>query len=223
MYINKEDQQHIEHLIELYLEISNNGEIINAQTERIMNELFTKYFDKIIYGIIFNQNYRFWRFAELEDLIQEARTAIITSIHKRQYNNQRGSVFNFFSTVVSKNLINFTKKQNRHNFNDVTVDINDIFNNECVQYNQNFNNFLVLEEAFDALREFFKGKTKFVQLTDLLYHYYDINSGKKFVKKKFIAFAKAHNFSPASVNNFFSYTKRLKLKKEIKHLLEVDE
>jgi len=101
--------------------------------------------------------------------------------------------------------------------------INDIFNNECVQYNQNFNNFLVLDEAFDALREFFQGKTKFVQLTNLLYHYYDINSGKKFVKKKFIAFAKAHNFSPASVNNFFSYTKRLKLKKEIKHLLEVDE
>lgn len=222
-YITVEDQKKIEELINKYLEISNGGEIITPATERIMSELFTKYFDKLVYGVIYNQRYKFWRFSELDELFQEGRLAILSSIHKKQFNPERGSVFNFFSTVVAKNLMNFTKKQNKHVFNNVGIDINDVFNNTNVKYYQNYDDALLIDDAFAALKEFFKGKKKFEELTDLLHHYYEINSGKEFMKKKFIAFAKAHNFSPASVNNFFSYAKRLAFKKEIKNLLEMDD
>lgn len=222
MYINQEDQLKIEELINEYITLSNGGEIANKQTEHIMSVLFIDYFDKMINGVIFNQQYRFWRYAEIDDLIQEARTSIITSIHKKQFNRSRGNVFNFFSTVVSKNLMNYTKKQNRYLFNNVSSDINEIFNNENVQYTQNYTDFLIIEEAFRAMRKFFDGKDKFVALVNLLQHYYELNTGKKFVKKKFIAFAKAHNFSPASVNIFFAYSKKMKFKKEIKILLDLD-
>ncbi len=223
MYINKSDQIRWEQLLTEYLEESQFGTRQTPRTERLMTILFTEYFDKIINGIIFNQQYRFWRFSEMDDLCQEARAAIMASIHKQQFDPARGNIFNFFSTVVSKNLMNYTKKQNRYLFNNIGIDINDVFNNENVQYYQNYNDFIILEDTFKAMRHFFSGKDKFVQLTNLLEHYYILNTGKKFVKKKFISFAKAHNFSPASVNNFFSYCKKMKLKKEVRYLLEVED
>ena len=210
-------------LIEEYLEISQGGENLSSRTEQIMTILFVQYFDKLIYGMIYNQKYRFWRFGDIDELFQEGRLAIISSIHKRQFNPERGSIFNFFSTVVAKNLMNYTKKQNKYAFRNIGIDINDVFNNRNVKYYQNYNDVIMVDDAFDALREFFKGKKKFEELTELLYHYYEIHSGKDFVKKKFISFAKAHNYSPASVNNFFSYAKRLAFKKEIKVLLEMEE
>jgi len=188
-----------------------------------MTVLFAQYFDKLIYGMIYNQKYRFWRFGDIDELFQEGRLAIISSIHKKQFNPDRGSIFNFFSTVVAKNLMNYTKKQNKYLYRNIGIDINDVFNNQNVKYYQNFNDNLMVDDAFEALKKFFEGKKKFEELTDLLYHYYQIHSGKDFVKKKFIAFAKAHNYSPASVNNFFSYAKKLSLKKEIKVLLEMEE
>lgn len=206
-----------------YLELSKGGTETSPATEKIMTVLFRDYFDKLIYGMIYNQKYRFWRFGDLEELFQEGRLAILSSIHKRQFNPERGSVFNFFSTVVAKNLMNYTKKQNKYLYRNIGIDINDVFNNKNVQYVQNYNDILMVDDAFVALRKFFEGKKKFEELTELLYHYYQIHSGKDFVKKKFIAFAKAHNYSPASVNNFFSYAKKLSMKKEIKILLEMEE
>lgn len=222
VYLDKTKQKEMEVLIYMYLEESQNGEVQNKKTEIIMSNLFSNYFDKLIHGVIRNNNYKFWLYAELDDLFQEGRAAILSSIHKRQWDPKRGSIFNFFSTVVSKNLINFTRKQSRHQFDNIDADIGDVFNDEGIKYNQNFDDILILDEAFKALDIFFSGKPKFQSLTVLLKHYYELNSGKRFIKKKFIAFAKAHNHSPASVNNYFSYIKRLKLKKEIREMLEME-
>jgi len=212
----------MERLIYEYVDVSNCGEIQNARTERIMSKLFGNYFDKLVNGVIRNNTFKFWLYAEIDDLFQEGRLAILSSINKRQWDPKRGTIFNFFSTVVQKNLINFTRKQSKVTFHGVDADINDIFNDESIKYTQNFDNNIVLDEMFKMLKTFFKGKQKFEQLTDLLLHYHNLNLGKRFIKKKFISFAKAYGFSPASVNNYFAYIKRLKLKKEIRHLLEME-
>lgn len=213
----------MQHLIEEYMVLFETTTKNTKRAEEIMHILFAQYFDKLIYGMIYNGKYRFWRFGDIDELFQEGRLAIISSIHKKQFNPERGSLFNFFSTVVAKNLMNYTKKQNKYLYRNIDADVSDVFNHNNVKYHQNFNDVLMIDDAFNALRKFFQGKKKFEELTELLYHYYQIYSGKNFVKKSFIAFAKAHNYSPASVNNFFSYAKKLSLNKEIKILLEVDE
>lgn len=222
-YLTKAHQLEMEKLIDEYMEVSNSGAESNRKSNFIMNKLFGQYFDKLINGVIFNSGHRFWRFGELDDLLQEGRMAILLSLHKRQWDRNRGTIFNFFSTVVSKNLINYTKRLNRKIYEQVTTDVSEIYNDSSIRYTQNFDKNFIIEEAFSALREYFSGKQKFEQLTELLYRYYHLNMGGRFVKKKFIAHAKAYNFSPASVNNYFAYIKRMKLKKEIKHLLDIDD
>jgi len=221
-YLTDADQIEIENLINEYMEESQCGECRTRKSDFIMNKLYTKHLDKLINGVIFNSGYKFWRFGELDDLLQEGRMAILLSIHKQQWDRARGTIFNFFSTVVSKNLMNYTKRLNRKIYEQVTTDVNEIYNDSNIKYNQNFDKNFIIEEAFAALREYFSGKHKFEQLTELLYHHYHLNMGGRFVKKKFIAHAKAYNFSPASVNNYFAYIKRMKLKKEIKNLLDID-
>ena len=76
-------------------------------------------------------------------------------------------------------------------------------------------------EIFKALKLFFRGKKKFEKLTELLEHYYNTNMGQRFIKKKFIAFTKMYNFSPAITNTFFAYCQRaLVQSKEIQELFK---
>lgn len=220
-YLTENDQQYIYERIMEYLKETKNGSISTKRSNIIITELFKKYFDKLIMGVIFNSMYNFWRFAELNDLLQEGRLAILLSIHNNQFDKKRGTIFNFFSTVVARNLINYTKKMNKKIYENTTLEITNIYNDDNLYYFQKYEDSFIVDEAFGFLKEYFKGKKKFEQLTDLLYKYYILHQSKKFVKKDFIAYAKAHNYSPANVNNYFSYLKRLKTKKPIKVLLEI--
>jgi len=203
-------------LMEEYILITDSGKNITRRSNYIMNIFYKKYIDNIINGIIFSQRYRFWQYAELDDLIQEGRIAIINSIHKQQWKREKGSIFNFFSTVVARNLMNFTTKQNKNIYSIVNMDIAEMFN---LYYNQNYDKNFLIDDLQRLLLVYFKGKKKFEELTELLIQYYKINLGKKFIKKHFIDFAKMYNYSPAIINTFFDLIKRLSSKKEIKELL----
>lgn len=217
-YIKKEDQDRIVELMQEYIEISNCGEIQTHKSNLIMAEFF-KYVDTIINGVIHMPKYRFYTYAELDDLIQEGRSAIISSVHKQQWKAERGNVFNFFTTVIIRNLINFTTKHNKKQ--EIDTDIDTLYNNSDLTYEFNYSDKYVIESIFKSLKQFFDGKAKFVELTELLEHYYYDNLGKRFVKKHFIEFAKMKNFSPAITNTYFAYTKRAKIQsKTIKELLE---
>lgn len=184
-----------------------------------MKNLFVNYIDKIIMGIIFARVYSFWRYAEMDDLIQEGRMALITSIHKQQWDPKKGSIFNFFSTVVSKNLMNFTTKQNRNMRYKSNTDISKLYNNNNLIYKQDMDKSMILNDVMGMLLRFFEGKKKFEDLTILLMQYFNINSGKRFIKKHFIQYARGHNYSPAMVNTFFNYLKRFGRKKHVQELL----
>jgi len=199
-----------------YIEITEGGNIISRRSDYLMNIFFKKYIDNIINGIIFSKRYSFWQYAELDDLIQEARIAIINSIHKQQWKREKGSIFNFFSTVVARNLMNFTTKHNKNYSTIINIDITEMFN---LYYNQNYDKNFIIDDLHKILLEYFSGKKKFEELTNLLIEYYKMNLGKKFIKKHFIDFAKMYNYSPAIINTFFDLIKRLSNKKEIKELL----
>lgn len=216
MYIDENQQEDMIKIMQEYIEITEGGNIISRRSDYLMNIFFKKYIDNIINGIIFSKRYNFWQYAELDDLIQEARIAIINSIHKQQWKREKGSIFNFFSTVVARNLMNFTTKHNKNYSIIINIDITEMFN---LHYNQNYDKNFIIDDLHKILLEYFSGKKKFEELTNLLIEYYKMNLGKKFIKKHFIDFAKMYNYSPAIINTFFDLIKRLSNKKEIKELL----
>lgn len=223
MYIDKTQQDEMVELINKFLYETNSGEFTSQKSNFIMNKLFENYMDKIIMGIIFTPKYSFWKYAETDDLLQEGRMAIYLSIIKSQFNPDRGSPFNFFSTVVSKNLMNFTTKHNRHYNKKSSTDISKLYNNDSMTYHQDLDKGIVLNDIIGMLYEFFDQKPKYQDLTVLLAQYININSSKKFIKKHFIQFAKGHNYSPAIVSTFFNYLKHFGTKNDIQELLNIIE
>ena len=221
MYIDKRQQQEMAALMAEYLEATEGGTKKTPKGEKAAAIFFRAYADKIILGIIYAPAYRFWRHAELDDLIQEARSAILLSIHKRQWKPEKGTIFNFLSTVVSKNLINFTTRQNRHSRHVSHADVSKLYNNEDLTYREDLDRPLILGEAFAALRRHFLGKKKFERLTELLEQYYQNHSGRRFIKKDFSDYARAYGFSPAIVSTIFELAKRLGEKKHVRDLVDV--
>ena len=207
MYINEADQDHIVELINSYLLESQNGIEITRRSDLLMRKLFY-YMDKIILGMIYCPNYRFNTYAEVEELFQEARLAIVASIHKQQYDPTKGRPFNFFSTVISRNLMNYTCKLNKHMGKKSETDITNLYNNESITYHVDFENVILFENIIDMLMVYFEGKENFQKLTGLLINYHDVNGGKRFIKKHFMLYAKGHGYSPALTNTFFNYLKR---------------
>jgi hypothetical protein len=205
-------------LLEKYIELYENEFVPCPESEQIMRQFFW-YSDKIINGII--NAYKFTRFAEMDDLIQEARMALLLSIHKQQFNIQKGSIFSFISVVTARNLINYTTKLNR-NFNKRSdADIDLFFNNNSITYYQDFDQNIIIEDILSVLLKYFEGKPKLIKLTYLLIEYYDTHRSSRFVKKDFIKYAKSYNFSSAFTNSFFEMIQRAKNKKEIQDFLKV--
>ncbi len=223
MYINEAQQRQMAEIIRGYYEETDGGASPTRKSDAMMRDLFVNYVDKIILGIIFAPAYSFWRYAEMDDLVQEGRMAIVSSIHKRQWDPAKGTIFNFFSTVVSKNLMNFTTKQNRNRKYRSDADITKLYNNNSLTYNHDMDKHMVLEDVVGMLLRFFEGKKKLEGLTILLVQYHNVNSGRRFVKKQFIQFAKGHNYSPAMVNTFFNYLKRFGRKEHMRELLALME
>lgn len=206
MYLSQEKQAEMIILMNKYIELNQGGANKTRETDIIIEKFF-RYVDPLILGVIYTPKYKFWRFAEIDDLVQEARIALLISINKQQWDPARGTIFNFFTTVISRNLINFTRKHKKKAESD--TDIDTLYNNEDIKYNQDFDKEFIMNDIFKELRNFFSGKKKFLELTELLEIYYNDNLGKKFIKKQFIEFAKAYNFSPAITNTFFAYMKKL--------------
>lgn len=210
-YINKDGKKEMERLINEFLEESSDGKNKTIKSDRLMTELYTKYMDKIINGVINTPSCAFYRFYEVEDLRNFARMKIYESICKRQFDPERGSVFSFFSTVVSKNLYSFTIRENhkRRHINDF-VEIDRIFDDHIPKYEVDFDKNFVIEFVFDEINNFFQDKPRFQKLGEVFKIYFKNNTGKKFIKKDFIEFARTYTFSDSFCNNFFNACKKIK-------------
>ena len=75
VYINKKDKIHMAELLREYWLISDDPTFETSQTlqlkkQRLMSALF-KYLDKIILGVINSPQYAYYRFGEVDDIINE--------------------------------------------------------------------------------------------------------------------------------------------------------
>ena len=210
MYISKFNQEEMIKMINEFLKESECGEKSTRKSEMIMNRLFSNYIDKIINGVIYSPRWKFYTFGNPEDLFQYARMHIYKSIVKQQWQADKGNIFNFFTTVIYKNLLSETLASNKKLAKYSDIELESIVNNDNMVIVENNNQAFIITYIFDEMKDFFKGKERFLQLCDILIEYYTINIGKKFVKKEFIEYAKTFMFSPSFVNNFFNHLKKIK-------------
>lgn len=203
-------------LIKEFNEITNFGEKQTHKSERIMNELYSKYIDKIINGIIYAPMYKYYKWGDIDDLVNEARHKVYLSIKNNQFDPTKGnSIFSFLSTVVSRNLLTYTLNQNRHRNKKSDLDLDIIFNSQNFRYNEDFDKNFVIKIVFDEITAFFDKKEKYQNLSKLLEDYYKTHMGSKFIKKQFIEYARVYGFSSSFVNSFFNKLKKIKSVKKL--------
>jgi hypothetical protein len=195
-----------------YSEIELNGH--SHKTERIMSRLFIDYIDRIINGVIFSSTFRLYTLGDPEELVQVARMNVFKSIQKKQWTSERGSIFNFFTTVIKKNLVWFTLAQNKKKNRFSEVEIENV-SHENLIHHDNLDKDMTIEIIFNEMKKFFVGRERMLKLCEIFIDYYRINQGKKFVKKNFIEYAGTYTYSPSFCHSFFSNLKKIKIIQKI--------
>jgi hypothetical protein len=195
-----------------YSEIELNGH--SHKTERIMSRLFIDYIDRIINGVIFSSTFRLYTLGDPEELVQVARMNVFKSIQKKQWTPERGSIFNFFTTVIKKNLVWFTLAQNKKKNRFSEVEIENV-SHENLIHHDNLDKDMTIEIIFNEMKKFFVGRERMLKLCEIFIDYYRINQGKKFVKKNFIEYAGTYTYSPSFCHSFFSNLKKIKIIQKI--------
>jgi len=174
-YISKKRQEEMQEKINRFYEIIDSGIEKNHETDKIMSELY-KDFDKLIIGIIRTPMYKFYQYGiEDDELIAEARFQIYLSIMKKQWDPTRGaSLFSFYSTVVARNLRNFTKTFNKKKNRNISTPIEEILNEELLFWNADFQEDFVNNYIFDEIENYFKHneKEKFLKLAQTFRNYF---------------------------------------------------
>lgn len=148
------------------------SKVSRAVEKEIMSNLF------LIANAIINK-YRFWRFDTVEELQAEALRAMW--VYLPNFIPGKGTVFNLFSLICKKDLLNFTLKGYKDR---ITSDIDtcyDLSYNKQVDYDMIFNN---LEAALmDVInKNFLRDKRKkYIELASILLNY--IKENQKIVGK----------------------------------------
>lgn len=215
-YINKKDQEEMALLISFFLKESDNGKVSTPKSNRIMNLLYEKFIDKIIQGVIYSPRFKFYNFYDPDDLFQVGRIEIYKSIIKQQWNPLKGSIFNFFTTVLKKNLTWYTMNHSRKKSRMLEVEITEVNDSNLMTY-EDFDQAFFLDSVFDEMKRFFKGRDNMHRLCLIFIEYYNFNRGKKFVKKEFIEYANTYAFSSSFCHSFFNNLKKIKNIQKILH------
>ena len=215
MYIDKKGRIEMEQMIFSFLKESDNGKVMTRTAERIMSKFYSKYVDKIINGVIFSPKFKLYTFGDPEDLFQVGRIEVYKSIVKNQWIPERGSIFNFITTVVKKNLTWHTINQSKKNNRISDFEFEKIINSDDFSYEEHNDNFFVMQYIFDEIETFFIGKAKMEKLSKVFIEYWKINIGKKFIKKNFIEYASTYTFSPSLCHAFFANLKKINNVKKV--------
>lgn len=210
----------MEQIITEWLVESDYGKSPTPKSERLMSRLYRNYLDKIINGVIFSPKFKLYTFGDPDDLFQIGRLEVYKSIVKQQWKPERGTIFNFVTTVVKKNLTWYTLGQNKKNSRISDLEFEKIINSDNFSYVDHYENFFLMGYVFDEIKVFFVGKSKMEKLADVFIDYWKINSGKKFIKKNFIEYAGTYTFSPSLCHSFFSNLKKISSIRKIINQIE---
>jgi hypothetical protein len=220
MYIDKKGRKEMEDLMTSFLQESENGKNMTPKAERLMSRFYSKYVDKIINGVIFSPKFKLYSFGDPEDLFQVGRIEVYKSIIKQQWVAERGSIFNFITTVVKKNLTWHTINQSKKSSRISDFEFDKIINSNDFSYFEYNDNFFLMQYIFDEIESFFLGKAKMEKLSRVFIEYWKVNLGKKFIKKNFIEYASTYTFSPSLCHAFFSNLKKIQSIKKIINQIE---
>lgn len=218
-YIGKKQSAEILQLIELFQKESNYGKIKNSKTDRIFNILITNYLDRLIMGVIYSPLWKYYIYAEIEDLQNEARMHLYKSIIEDKFDKNRGtSLFAFLTSVISNNLRTYTTVKNKHMNKESGAELDSLVFMPSMQHTdivyEDIED-IIEKEIIPELEKFFEKDEKFLKLTKLLKNFFKINK-KKFFKKEFIEYSKAiTGYSPSLINTFLSNLKKIKSVKNI--------
>lgn len=152
----------------------------------------------LIANAIINK-YRYWRFESADDLQAEALKAMW--YYLPNYVPGKGSVFDLFSIICKRHLLNFTLKGYKHR---ITGDIDtcfDVANPNEINYNLLFDN---LEKCFlDIINKHFVGKKrkKYIELTAILMEYL-VKNNKVVGKNDLLAAFKEYSYKSTEYKKF---------------------
>lgn len=206
-YITAQDQVEMCNLLHQYLALSKNGTVKSMQADRVIGRLFGSYIDKIINGVLISYKSKFRFYPDQDELFQEARIAVLSSINKRQWDPQRGDIFNFFSTVIIRNLTNYTLRKNRK-IRGGEMDVAKFENTMKMSFDANYEKEYFFDELVALLKEYFENDNEYVQLCYELVDYFMNKRGERFTKREFSEFIIGRGYSSTLVNSFFSLLKR---------------
>ena len=213
MYIDANKQKEMIRLIHEFYEETEDGLYKTAKSDIIMNKLFKSYVDKIILGIIRSPMYKYYQYAEEDELLCEAQFHIYQSILKKQWDPEKGaSIFSFFSTVVARNLKTYTQNLHKKSRRNSGVILEDLQKEETLFWFEDFDRNFINAYIFDEIEKYFldNGKNKLLKLAKVFREYFLHNSHQKFKKKLFIAYAASFGFSQSFCNTFFEALKKIK-------------
>ena len=217
-YIDKEGRKEMADLLKKFLEETDHGKNMTPKGERIINRLFTKYIDKIVHGVIYSPRFRLYSFGDPDDLFQVGRIEAYKALVKGQWNEERGTIFTFLTTVIKRNITWHTRykneKEGRFKYAS-EFEFDNLANDEKYTHMENHDKQFLMDYVFEEIRIFFSQKTKMERLADIFIEYWKINDGKKFVKKDFIEYASTYTFSPSLCHSFFNNLKKIKSIKKI--------
>lgn len=215
MYIDAKGRQKMVDLIEEFYVESKDGTIQTRRSNQIMDILFTKYVNKIINGTI--RTYGFQKFhPDIDELENEAREHVYKAILKKSWNPEKGAnIFSFFTTVIARNLKNFTKKLNKKSRHLIFMDyetLSSVSDEGNLLYLPDHDYDMVFDYVFKETLRYFEdsGKARFIRLANLFKDFFYTHTGEKFRKKDFIDYAKSDGFSPSTCNLFFETIKKNK-------------
>lgn len=215
MYIDAKGRQKMVDLIEEFYKESKDGTEPNYKSNKIMDVLFTKYVNKIINGTI--RTYKFHHYhPDIDELENEAREHVYKAILKKSWNPEKGAnIFSFFTTVIARNLKNFTKKNSKKSRNLVFMDyetLSTVSDEKNLLYTPDSDYTMVFEYVFEETIRYFEDseKQRFIRLANLFKDFFYTHTGEKFRKKDFIDYAKSDGFSPSTCNLFFETIKKNK-------------
>lgn len=189
-------------------EINEKGKKVCISREKVSKEVEKEIMANLylIANAIINK-YRYWRFEPLEDLQAEAMKAMW--YYLPNFKPGKGSVFDLFSIICKRHLLNFTLKNYKHR---ITGDIEvcyDVSSQPSTNYPIMFD---TLEKIFlEIINKHYIGKKRksYIELTSILMEYI-VKNGKIVGKNDLLSSFKEYGYKSAEYKRFIEDLMRYK-------------
>jgi hypothetical protein len=180
---------------------SEGKEVVIWKDKNLENKI-TLEIEKIVKAII--QVYRYYIFEPYDDCLQHGLMNCYTNYIK--YTPEKGTVFNFFSIISKRSLLNYTSRRQKHRNHSDIADQMDLYSKEIPDLD------FFLDEMKTNLIEIInknylgKQREKFIKITIILHDY--MYKTKKFISKTdFYSWCRSYGLRGIDIREFIKEMK----------------